>query len=522
MTPRSSWRRAPVLLLAVGTALGLAACGSAPPPPPQTARVARASISTGVDSAGSVSALGATNLGFPKGGRLTSVTVAVGQQVAPGDVLATIDDFAARQALRQAEANLAGQQAAYDKVADGTQVSGAQNSVDAAASVVSATQRQVDATLAADDAAITAAQRSAGAAGSAAGAAGASAATTMSRAQLAAARSACQDGDDSACAAMTGAASAATGIVTGTASSAAGAGAGTATTAAQTLAQAQQKRAADAATGQVQVATARQGQVTAQNGLDSASADRPNDLDAARAAVDAARAQVTQARQDLADTTLHAPSAGTITALNGAVGEYVAPSAATTPFAPGADAPIPGAAQAAGAAAGAAGAAGGAVSPTRPGGTQFLVLQNLAQFAVVAPFQEVDAAAIVPGQHAVVSVDAIPDHTLDGTVLSVAPSGTALGGSVEYYVTLALPQGDPRLHDGQSAHASVITAVSDQKISVPNTALHHEGARTTVTVLTPDGREVPTTVTTGLAGADRTEITSGLAEGQQVVVRGGS
>ena len=137
------------------------------------------------------------------------------------------------------------------------------------------------------------------------------------------------------------------------------------------------------------------------------------------------------------------------------------------------------------------------------------------------PFQEVDAAKITPQQHVVVSLDAIPDGTLDGTVLAVAPSATALAGSIEYYVTVALPA-DPRVRDGQSARATVVTAESGQKISVPNKALHRQPNGTTVTVVSPDGRLVPTPVTTGLAGADRTEITGGLAEGQQVVVGGTS
>ncbi|HEY2222283.1 efflux RND transporter periplasmic adaptor subunit [Actinomycetospora sp.] len=436
-----------------------------------------------------MSSLGSTNLGFPTGGQLTSVKVKVGDRVAAGQVLATIDDFAARRQLQQARAQLAGQQAQYGKVEDGTSVKGAQKSVDAAASVVSATRRQVDATLAADDAAMSAAQGATGAAGSTM--TGEDAGTTAGAA------------GEMASSAVTGAAS----------------GAMTGATAGASAAQAQAKRQADAAAGEVQIASARQGQVTAQNTLDAASAARPNDLAAARAAVDAARAQVAVARQSLTNTTLRAPSDGTVTVLNGGVGEFTTASGSTTPFAPGTDAAIPGAAQAATGAAAAA-AAGGA-SPTRPGGTQFLVLQNLTQYAVVVPFQEVDAAKITPQQHVVVALDAIPDGTLDGTVLSVAPSATALAGSIEYYVTVGLPA-DPRVRDGQSARATVVTAESGQKISVPNAALHRQGSATTVTVVTPDGRQVPTPVTTGLVGADRTEITGGLAEGQQVVVGGTS
>ncbi|HEY2191198.1 MAG TPA: biotin/lipoyl-binding protein [Actinomycetospora sp.] len=471
-------------------------------------------MSTGVDSTGSVSSVGSTNLGFPTGGQLTSVRVKVGDLVHAGQVLATIDDFAARRALQQARAQLAGQQAQYDKVADAPSVQGAQSSVNAAASIVSATKRQVDATLAADDAAVAAAGQ------------GASGATPMTG----------EDATGATAGVVTAAGSTAAGAASGLAAGAMAAG-GSALTAAgstggaagpagaggasgaQTLAQATAKRQADAAAGQVQIANARQGQVTAQNSLDSASAARPNDLAAARAAVDAARSQVLVAQQNLANTTLRAPADGTITALNGVVGEFVAASGSTTPAAPGTDAAIPGAAQAANAAAGAAGAAAGA-SPTRPGGTQFLVLQNLTQFAVVVPFQEIDAAKIAPQQHVSVSLDAIPDGTLDGTVLAVAPSATALSGSIEYYVTIGLPA-DPRVHDGQSARATVITSQSGPTISVPNGALHRQPNGTSVTVVTPDGRQVPTPVTTGVAGPDRTEITGGLAEGQQVVVGGG-
>jgi HlyD family secretion protein len=483
-------------------ALSAGACGSQAAPPPQTVRVERASVSTGVDSTGSVSSLGSANLGFPTGGQLTAVDVKVGDRVTAGQVLATIDDFAARRQLQQARAQLAGQQAQFDKVEDGTSVQGAQNSVNAAASIVSATKRQVDATLATDDAAIAAA----GAGGSStagSSTSGMSGTSTMS-------------GSGATGAVMGGAMSLAGSAASG-AMGAVGAATGTGASSAQTATQATAKRTADAAAGDLQIATARQGQVTAQNNLDAASAARPNDLAAARAAVDAARAQVAVAQQAVTNTTLRAPSDGTITALNGGVGEFVTPSSSTTPVAPGTDAAIPGAAQAAGSAAAAAGGA----SPSRPGGTQFLVLQNLAQYAVVVPFQEVDAAQIAPAQHVSVSLDAIPDGSLDGTVLAVAPSSTAIGGSVEYYVTVALPA-DPRVRDGQSARATVITAQSGPKISVPNRALHRQGNTTTVTVVTPDGRAVPTPVTTGLAGADRTEITGGLAEGQQVALGGTS
>jgi HlyD family secretion protein len=285
------------------------------------------------------------------------------------------------------------------------------------------------------------------------------------------------------------------------------------------LAQAQQKRTVDVASGRVQVETARGQAVSAQNQLDQSSADRPGALDAQRAAVDGARAGVRNAEQDLANTTLRAPVAGTVSVLNGVVGEFVAPSSGTTALAPGSDAAIPGAASAAAASAGAAAAA---ASPNRPGGSQFMVLQSPGTFQVVAPFQEDDAASILPNQAVAVGVDAIPDTSLPGQVLSVAPSGDAISNVINYYVTVTLAHGDPRLKDGQTARASVITGQVPNAISVPNGAIRRQGDRSSVVVVYPGGRQETVPVTPGVEGPDRTQVLTGLTEGQDVLLGVGS
>jgi len=120
-----------------------------------------------------------------------------------------------------------------------------------------------------------------------------------------------------------------------------------------------------------------------------------------------------------------------------------------------------------------------------------------------------------------VSFDAIPGLTEGGTVVSVAPSATAIAGVISYYVTIRLDDADPRLRDGQTARAEVITAERTNVLSVPNGAVRRQGDTDTVIVVDPDGRQRIVTFQPGLVGADRTEVLSGLSEGQRVVVSPG-
>ena len=111
------------------------------------------------------------------------------------------------------------------------------------------------------------------------------------------------------------------------------------------------------------------------------------------------------------------------------------------------------------------GPAAGTVS--RPGGTQFIVLDNVDPFEVVVPFEEADATRIAPNQRVDVRFDAIPDLTRAGTVVSVSPSAIALSGVISYYVTVALNESDARLRNGLTAQAAVVTEELRDVLVVP-------------------------------------------------------
>jgi HlyD family secretion protein len=105
-------------------------------------------------------------------------------------------------------------------------------------------------------------------------------------------------------------------------------------------------------------------------------------------------------------------------------------------------------------------------------------------------------------------------------VVAVSPSSTSLASVISYYATVALTQGDPRLRNGQTAQTAVLTSELNDVLSVPNSAVHQEGGRSTVTVLGFDG---PRTVEfqPGAVGDERTQVLSGLTAGDEVVVPSG-
>jgi HlyD family secretion protein len=514
--------------VAVGLSWALTSCSSSQPAAPTFDTVTRGNVSTGVTASGALAATSSEQLGFAQGGKLTSVKVKVGQQVEAGEVLATISSKTARETLKQAEANLEAQSAVLAGSSDNPAVQNAAASLAHARHVVLETEQQGAASSRADSKAVTQAKKQkstdedakhdADDAVDSAQHACDSAQSAARKAAAAAQATAADPTNPSAATVAAAAASSAASAATAACGSVGSAEAGV-TAAKQRIAAdetaivaAEQRKRVDDAALDVAEANANQGVATAQGVYDAAVAARPHTLDQQQALVDAAQAQVEAAQKTVDDATLRAPVAGTISAVNGTKGEYLAASTGTSALAPGSKAAIPGASGA-----GAASAAG-AASPTRPGGTQFIVLSGLDRLQVVLPFEESDAAQIKAGQSVDVQLDAVPDLQAKGTVVSVAPSATPISGVVSFYVTVNLDTRDPRERDGQTARATVLTAERTDVLTVPNSAVRQQGGASTVVVYDSSGNQRTVSFEAGLVGPDRTEVVSGLNEGDRVVV----
>src|SRR4051812_6822449 len=86
---------------------------NSPPATPaqQTAQATRGTITSSISATGSVASTASTRLNFTGVGRVAAVNVSLGDQVEPGQVLATLDTSDLQLAVQQARANLVAAQA---------------------------------------------------------------------------------------------------------------------------------------------------------------------------------------------------------------------------------------------------------------------------------------------------------------------------------------------------------------------------------------------------------------------------
>jgi HlyD family secretion protein len=475
-------RRAGAVSLALAVVATAAACGTTPTSP-QTVRVERGTVAVKVAASGALTPVHSQNLGFLKAAKLAELMVKVGDVVAPGQIVAREDDYIFRQTLNQQAAALAQQQAQLDRLIAGVTVPNGRDALDAAERFYNKTKKAVDEQI--------------------------SLAHFNERNARDAYALALQTYRDAvACNAnpIPPVPPATCGNVATTKTAAMNARIGWRT--------AKHNSDITEANGDVTKANANTLLVNARNGLRTARSDRPGSIDVQRAVVRSAAALVALAQNDVNNTILRAPIGGTVSAITGAVGEYLGAGSGTTALAPGSDAAIPGVGAAA--SSDAAGNAASGLSATRPGGGAFIVLNNINTFQVVVPFEESDASKVSPNQKVEVTFDAIPDLQRAGTVLSLAPTGVNISGVTNYYATVLLTETDPRLVAGQTAEVAVATQSVDNVLTVPNAAVLRDGGQSFVNIPGPDGKPVRTPFQPGVVGDGSTQVVSGLREGQEV------
>ena len=197
-----------------------------------------------------------------------------------------------------------------------------------------------------------------------------------------------------------------------------------------------------------------------------------------QAAIDLDQVNVQIAQQNLAAATLTSPLAGTVAAVNLTAGSSVSADSSTA-----------------------------VISVLAPG--SYLV-------SATVPLSAVDKIQV--GQQADVRPDVL-NSSLTGTVaaIGVLKSSSSTSTATSFPITVAVQSSGATLYDGSGAAVTISVGKVDGVLTVPSSAVHTDGSRSTVTVLNGASQQT-VSVTTGVVGQDLTEITSGLNAGQTVVL----
>jgi RND family efflux transporter MFP subunit len=154
-----------------------------------------------------------------------------------------------------------------------------------------------------------------------------------------------------------------------------------------------------------------------------------------------------------------------------------------------------------------------------PGQAAFAV-QSDGQYKIEAHVAEADIAKVAVGDMSSTTLDAYGQYVdFKSQVVSIDPAETVLEGVPTYKVTLVFSAPDPRIRSGMTANLDILTQEHDDVLSVPTRAIIDQNGSKSVRLLNADGKtftSVPVAV--GLKGSDgTTEIVSGLSAGQKVV-----
>jgi len=286
------------------------------------------------------------------------------------------------------------------------------------------------------------------------------------------------------------------------------------TTAERSTADAQAKAAQVMQSAQAQVNTATSAEQTAHASYDkTVSPPTRAEVDNARAQVAAQQALVDLAQANLDSATLRAPSAGVLTAINGAVGQWLTGGSTS-----GA----------------AASAASGANNSSSNSPANFINLTDLNDLQVQAQVNEADVGRLKVGQPVTFTVDAFPGQTFKGSVAVVQSLGATSNNVVSYPVLISVEPTKAKLLPGMTANVTITVDQRPNVLVVPAAAISFAQAQAaassqassapsatagaTVLVMNSAGKATVQPIQTGASDGQDTEVVSGLTAGQRVAV----
>lgn len=137
--------------------------------------------------------------------------------------------------------------------------------------------------------------------------------------------------------------------------------------------------------------------------------------------------------------------------------------------------------------------------------------------SIVVSIDELDILSIEKGQTAKVTLDALPDEEIEGTISKISNTATTNNGNTKYNVEISIPDNE-QIMDGMSASVVIVTDSAQDAVLIPVLALNERGDKQYV-YTSQDSKgnlsgEVE--VETGLSDGTNVAITSGLSAGDTI------
>ncbi|MFR5785871.1 MAG: hypothetical protein ACLUHE_01195 [Christensenellales bacterium] len=115
---------------------------------------------------------------------------------------------------------------------------------------------------------------------------------------------------------------------------------------------------------------------------------------------------------------------------------------------------------------------------------------------------ELDILSVQPGQEVRLSVDALDDAELSGTVQKIAPLGDTSASVTTYDVTVAILGEDARVKGGMNVSGEIIVDTAEEATMIPTDALQKDDAGYFVTLENGETRHVEIGIMTDDDDAD--------------------
>ena len=372
----------------------------------RTATVQQGVVQSTVSGSGNIQAASQLNLGFKTSGTVTHIYVHEGQQVAKGQLLATLEPQSAEVTLEQAKASLQSAEASLASEEENNGESSSTQSAGGSGTGTKASTASIAYTT------------------NARGPAAPTATTTPTQTTT----------PPTTTPSTTTTAPATTPTTTTTTPSSKS----PTTTTKSPSTTTKKSQTTTPKTSQASSGGSNQGSSSSSSGASVSSATREANLASAKAAVKSDKLTVQSDEQAVQNTKLYAPQDGTIVTLSGEVGETVS-ATGTTKASSASSSSSSGAATGSTGSSSSPNASGGSSESSKSSsGSSFAVLSDLSSMQLVVPLSESEIGNVKVGQTATVTIEALGSRKVAAHVLGVDALSTSNSGVVSYDVTFQL------------------------------------------------------------------------------------